>query len=67
LGDNSKWEFVLLDNTQPVGIAPKMSDSLQANDNASDDEDEDDINLEISFLFPIICLVSMFVVDVIDS
>jgi hypothetical protein len=49
IGDNSKWEFVLLDNTQPGGIAPKTGDAA---DNLSDDEDEDDLNLEILDLPP---------------
>ncbi|KAJ3415919.1 hypothetical protein HDV05_003760 [Chytridiales sp. JEL 0842] len=51
LGDNSKWEFVLLDNTQSIGTTPKTSD-LQANDNPSDDEDDDDTNMEILDLPP---------------
>ncbi|KAJ3112094.1 hypothetical protein HK100_002455 [Physocladia obscura] len=51
LGDNSKWEFVLLDNTQP-GISSNKSGE-KAEDNASDDEDEnEDDNLEILDLPP---------------
>ncbi|KAJ3328293.1 hypothetical protein HDU76_010208 [Blyttiomyces sp. JEL0837] len=52
LGDNSKWEFVLLDNTQPGGNASKGNDDGQNNDNASDDEEEEEANLEILDLPP---------------
>ncbi|KAJ1535359.1 hypothetical protein HK096_002703, partial [Nowakowskiella sp. JEL0078] len=37
LGDNVKWEFVLLDNTQPGG---KSKRNGEANDAGSDDEEE---------------------------
>ncbi|KAJ3219909.1 hypothetical protein HDU67_008438 [Dinochytrium kinnereticum] len=51
LGDNSKWEFVLLDNTQP-GVISKNIDALQENDNSSDDEDEEENTSEILDLPP---------------
>ncbi|RKO85891.1 hypothetical protein BDK51DRAFT_18590, partial [Blyttiomyces helicus] len=52
LGDNAKWEFVLLDNTQPGGIATKATDHGKNADNGSDDEEEEDDNaLEISSYF----------------
>ncbi|KAJ3065432.1 hypothetical protein HDU98_011207, partial [Podochytrium sp. JEL0797] len=51
LGDNSKWEFVLLDNTQPGPSHNKNGDKNE--DNVSDDEEEnEDENLEILDLPP---------------
>ncbi|KAJ3176009.1 hypothetical protein HK101_010520 [Irineochytrium annulatum] len=50
LGDNSKWEFVLLDSTQP-GTGYRNQDSMQENDAASDDDDDDN-SLEILDLPP---------------
>ncbi|KAJ3291052.1 hypothetical protein HDU79_002720 [Rhizoclosmatium sp. JEL0117] len=51
LGDNSKWEFVLLDNTQPGATGNKGNGDNE--DNVSDDEDEnEDENLEILDLPP---------------
>ncbi|KAJ3116479.1 hypothetical protein HDU96_009564 [Phlyctochytrium bullatum] len=51
LGDNSKWEFVLLENVQP-GNPSKTSDNLAENDNSSEDEDEDEKTSEILDLPP---------------
>ncbi|KAJ3300534.1 hypothetical protein HK104_010476 [Borealophlyctis nickersoniae] len=50
LGDNAKWEFVLLDNTQPGGPNAKSDDNKDDN-NASDDEEEES-NVEILDLPP---------------
>ncbi|KAJ3378839.1 hypothetical protein HDU84_007250 [Entophlyctis sp. JEL0112] len=51
LGDNSKWEFVLLDNTQPGSVGKKSGDKNQ--ENASDDDDEqEEESLEILDLPP---------------
>ncbi|KAI9350126.1 hypothetical protein BDR26DRAFT_851892 [Obelidium mucronatum] len=51
LGDNSKWEFVLLDNTQPGAMGSKSGDKNE--DNVSDDDEEnEDENLEILDLPP---------------
>ncbi|KAJ3109852.1 hypothetical protein HDU97_000082 [Phlyctochytrium planicorne] len=51
LGDNSKWEFVLLDNTQP-GVSSKNTENLQENDVSSEDEDEEENTSEILDLPP---------------
>ncbi|KAJ3051002.1 hypothetical protein HK097_008025 [Rhizophlyctis rosea] len=40
LGDNAKWEFVLLDNTQPSSSANLDDEDLKDADAASDEEDE---------------------------
>ncbi|KAJ3026471.1 UNVERIFIED_CONTAM: hypothetical protein HDU68_005603 [Siphonaria sp. JEL0065] len=51
LGDNSKWEFILLDNTQPGAMGNKSGEKNE--DNVSDDEEEaEDDNLEILDLPP---------------
>lgn len=53
LGDNTKWEYVLLENTQPAGHSSKLDKSLKKNNNkeAIDDEEEA-ANLEILDLPP---------------
>lgn len=48
LGDNSKWEFVLLDNTQP-GISSK---NAAENEEDNEEEENDDSSLEILDLPP---------------
>ncbi|KAI9093129.1 hypothetical protein DFS34DRAFT_274340 [Phlyctochytrium arcticum] len=50
LGDNSKWEFVLLDNTQPGGTDPNLDDPDKA-EGVSDDEDSEN-EVEILDLAP---------------
>ncbi|KAJ3015324.1 hypothetical protein HKX48_004663 [Thoreauomyces humboldtii] len=52
LGDNAKWEFVLLDNTQPGGVDAQDDGEDAAGDNASDDGDEDAPASEILDLPP---------------
>ncbi|KAI8847415.1 hypothetical protein BC829DRAFT_418416 [Chytridium lagenaria] len=51
LGDNSKWEFVLLDNTQP-GVASKNLDAVAENGDGSEDEEEEESTSEILDLPP---------------
>lgn len=43
LGDNSKWEFILLDSTQPGGFKKKDVE----NDDEEEEEKDDDANLEV--------------------
>ncbi|KAI9193105.1 uncharacterized protein BJ171DRAFT_604974 [Polychytrium aggregatum] len=48
LGDNSKWEFLLLGNTQPGGNIVKNNDDdddNQGNDNQSEEDEEEDLVL----------------------
>ncbi|KND01180.1 uncharacterized protein SPPG_04271 [Spizellomyces punctatus DAOM BR117] len=52
LGDNAKWEFVLLDNTQPGGVDPQNDDDDKAADNVSDDEENENGDVEILDLPP---------------
>ncbi|KAI8815434.1 hypothetical protein BJ742DRAFT_876531 [Cladochytrium replicatum] len=52
LGDNAKWEFVLLDNTLPGGIAPKIADDIQVQDNASEEDEDEENGSEILDLPP---------------
>ena len=39
LGDNAKWEFVLLDNNKPGGIRTTVDSQANGGDAGSDDED----------------------------
>ncbi|KAJ3033181.1 hypothetical protein HDV00_006678 [Rhizophlyctis rosea] len=52
LGDNAKWEFVLLDNTQPSSSSLSPADDAKDGDNASDEEDEETTQTEILDLPP---------------
>ncbi|KAI9017013.1 hypothetical protein BC832DRAFT_4135 [Gaertneriomyces semiglobifer] len=52
LGDNTKWEFVLLDNTQPGGVDPNRSEEDDVGDNASDEEDNEDNTPDVLDLPP---------------
>ncbi|KAH6601754.1 hypothetical protein BASA61_001781 [Batrachochytrium salamandrivorans] len=51
ISDNSKWEFVLLDNTQYGGMSGKSKEDSNGNENVSDEEDEERNSSEISFFF----------------
>ncbi|KAH6571186.1 hypothetical protein BASA60_007307 [Batrachochytrium salamandrivorans] len=51
ISDNSKWEFVLLDNTQYGGMSGKSKEDSNGNENVSDEEDEEKNSSEISFFF----------------
>ncbi|KAI9348730.1 hypothetical protein DFJ73DRAFT_834662 [Zopfochytrium polystomum] len=52
LGDNSKWEFVLLDNNQPGVASKSKGDPLNDKGDVSDEEDAEEANLEILDLPP---------------
>ncbi|KAI8610112.1 hypothetical protein BC830DRAFT_1147299 [Chytriomyces sp. MP71] len=53
LGDNSKWEFVLLDNTQPGGSSRNKSNSAGGgtkDDNGSDDDADENKEADLEIL-----------------
>jgi hypothetical protein len=52
LGDNSRWEFVLLDHTQTGVVPQRQTEGKEANGNVSDDDDEEKANNEVVDLPP---------------
>ncbi|KAI8925801.1 hypothetical protein BC831DRAFT_459481 [Entophlyctis helioformis] len=52
IGDNAKWEFVFLDNTQPGGMSSKRNDLSKADGNGSDEEEEEENSSEVVDLTP---------------